>query len=61
MGYRWLAILCRYGHLEHTKSVFCHGSGLTVPVVEVANEVCPESIGSPFSIYNVAVVLDVEA
>jgi hypothetical protein len=61
VGYRWLAILCRYGHLKNTISILCHGSSLTVPVVKVANEVCSKSIRSPFSIYNVAVVLDVEA
>jgi hypothetical protein len=60
MGYRWLSVLCGYSHLEHTKGILCHGSSLAVPVVEVTNQICSERIGCPFSVYNVAIVLDVE-
>jgi len=61
MGDRWLAILPWHGHLPDAKMVLRHRGRIAVPVVEVADEVRPERVGRPFSVYNVAIVLDVEA
>jgi hypothetical protein len=61
VGYRWLAIVGRYRDLEHAKLVLRHGSGITVPVVEVTDEEGAQGTGGPFAVHNVAIVLDVEA
>jgi hypothetical protein len=56
-----LAILSRHHHLENAVLVLGHGGCVSVPIVEVANEVCSEGIGSPFAIYYIAVVTDIKA
>lgn len=61
MGYGGLAVLARDRHLENAVAVFCHGRRVAIPVVEVANEVCSQGTWCPFTVHDVAVLLDVEA
>lgn len=56
-----LAVLVRDRDLEDTEVVLGHGRRIAVPVVEVANEVGPQGIGSPFAVYDIAIGLDIEA
>ena len=61
MGDRWLPVLGRHDDLKDTELILGHGSGVAVPVVEVANQVCAQGIGRPLAVHNVAVVAHVEA
>lgn len=56
-----LAILCRDCNFEHTEVVLGHGRCVTVPAIEIADEVCSQCIWRPFAVYNITVVLDDEA
>lgn len=61
MGNRRLSVSGWHGDFEDAELILRHWGGVTVPVVEVTDQVCAESIGRPFSVYNVAVVLYNEA
>lgn len=61
VGYCRLPIFPWYKHLEDTELVLRHGRSIPIPIVKVANEICSKSIGGPLSVYDVAVLLDVEA
>jgi hypothetical protein len=61
VGNRGLTVLSWHGDFEDTKVILGHGRRIAVPVIEVANEVCSQGIGSPFAVYDVAVGLDIEA
>ena len=56
-----LAILVRDRHLEDTVVVLGHGRRIAVPIVEIANKVGTQGIGSPFTVYDIAIGLDNEA
>ena len=61
MGYRRFSILPGHSNFENTKLVFCHWCCISVPVVEVADEVGSEGIGSPFAVDHIAVIVDDES
>ena len=61
VGNGGLTILAGYCHLEYTKVVLGHGGGVTVPAVEVANEVGSQGVRGPFAVYDVAIFLHVDA
>jgi hypothetical protein len=61
VGNGGLAVFAGYRHFENAKVVLGHGCRIAIPVVEVANEVCSQSIGRPFAIYDVAIWLHIEA
>jgi hypothetical protein len=61
VGNSRLAVLTWHRHLEDTEVVLGHGRRVTVPVIEIANEVGTQGIWSPFAVYDVAVGLNNEA
>jgi hypothetical protein len=61
VGNRRLAIDGRDSDFKDAKLVLGHGSGIAVPVVEVADKVGAQSVGGPFAVDDIAVGLDVEA
>lgn len=61
MGYGWLAVLVRHRHFENAVLVLRHGVCISVPVIEVPDKVGPQGIGSPFAVYDIAIVQDMEA
>ena len=58
---RRLSILGWYGDFEDAVLVLRHWRGVTVPIVEITDQICAQSIGRPFSIQNVAIVFHDEA
>jgi hypothetical protein len=61
VGYRRLAVLGGHSDLKHTIFVLHHWSRVPIPIVEVANKESSEGIGRPFAVYDVAILLNVEA
>ena len=60
MGNGGLAVLVGHRHLKDAKVVLGHGRRLTVPVVEVANEVGTQGVWGPFAVYDIAIGLDIK-
>lgn len=58
---RRLTVNRREDNLENTVVIFLHLMAIPVPAVEVADEVCAESIGSPLSVCDCVVGSDGEA
>lgn len=61
VGNGGLAVVGGHRHLKDAKVVLGHGRRVAVPIVEVANQVCTQGVGSPFAVDDVAIGLDVEA
>lgn len=61
MGYRRFSILARHNNFENAKLILRHWCCLPVPIVELADEVGSEGIGSPFAVDDIAVIADIEA
>lgn len=61
MGNGRLPIYSGDSDFKHAEIILCHWCRITVPAVEVANEVCSEGVWGPFAVDNIAVGLDDEA
>lgn len=56
-----LPVLAGDCDLEYAKIVLVHGRSITVPIVEVTDEIGTQGVGGPLSVFDIAVVVDMEA
>lgn len=61
VGNRGLAVFSRHSDFENAKVVLGHWGGVTVPAIEVADEIGPQRIRCPFAVDYIAIGLNDEA
>ena len=60
MRYCGLSVLAGNCDFPDTEIVLGHGSRVAIPAIEVTDKICAQCVGRPFTIYNVAVALNME-
>lgn len=59
--YGWLSVLRRQSDNPAPIFFSCHGGCVSIPSIEVTDEICSHRIWGPFSISNVSIIIDNKA